>query len=103
VSGPSPFQERRFGRFVVSNDLLDEAGWLIAQLFVDLVVVRAEQRVEFDGIEFVCAGWCFDPVPRGQLAPLYAPTCRTITIRDPVNDDNVAMPPVIDKWVKLSP
>jgi hypothetical protein len=103
VSTPSPIKERRFGRFIVSDELIEHEGDALPDLFADMVVVRAERRFDLAAIEYVAAGPMFDPLPRGTMAPLYSPWVRVVTMRDPVNDADVKMPAALAGWTRLDP
>jgi hypothetical protein len=74
-SAPPPPKEpplhRRLGRFTLLDHTVRNDPTTAMLILAGLVVVRAEQRFDCFGIEYVAYGREFDVVPEGLIAPMY--------------------------------
>jgi hypothetical protein len=69
---PPPARPRhRIGKFRISFIFLQSHPKEAAAIFAGLIVVRAESRYDFDAIEYIALGDCFEEVDRGFEAPEY--------------------------------
>jgi hypothetical protein len=72
-NSPPARTKHRIGRFRISFLFLQSRSKEAAAIFAGLLVVRAESRYDFDAIEYIAVGDCFDEVDRGLEAPEYRP------------------------------
>lgn len=62
-------KERKIGKFYIPNYVLETDRELVRQVLSGIIVVRAEQRYDYDAIEYIGFADCFVDVPEGQLPP----------------------------------
>lgn len=63
--------EHRLGRFIIDKQFLLGHKKDLTDLFGKMVVLRVHERVDCWGIEYVAISEMFDPVPFGNVIPLY--------------------------------
>ena len=63
-------KENKIGRFIISNTLLRDptAEESIIKILSGMIIIRAEQRWDIDGIEYIALSDHFASLPKGHQA-----------------------------------
>jgi hypothetical protein len=70
----NPINEKRYGKFTVSRELLNDlSADDLYMLFEKIIVVEASYHFGSYGIDYVAASPYFDPVHDGEKIPTYEP------------------------------
>jgi hypothetical protein len=76
------FHERRYGRFSVPRDVIDDGEFSeVAALFAGMIILRCEFMAESGKFHYTACGPMFEPLELYMEAPLYMPEC-TVTQND---------------------
>lgn len=67
----NPIEERRFGRFRISFELLKDKYPDMALLFRNLIVLKAEDDFASNSVMYTVAGEVFEPIEDGRIPPEY--------------------------------
>jgi hypothetical protein len=62
------------GKFVIQNNLVQGFPCFVKDILNDLLIVRAEWRLDVDGMEYVAFGEYFDETPYGEYPKEYGIT-----------------------------
>ena len=69
---------KRIGRFRITREMIEKEYLNCVRVMEGIVVIRAEHMLETDTVEYIAISKYFEPVPVGQLAPLYEATLHTV-------------------------
>lgn len=89
---------RRLGKFQIPDLMLREFPETVQLALSGMIVIRAEQRWDFHGIEYIAMSEHFDEISEGYQVPDYIAVIETIK-----NDDDETIGQLIKGWHLLSP
>jgi hypothetical protein len=89
----SPLNERRYGRFQVSEELIRHNFPGTESVFHGMIVLRAERRFDIDAVEYTACGQMFDKVSLGEQAPEYR-----VLVTEETTPEGVSVNVSFEKW-----
>ena len=87
---------RRLGRFLISSHLLYEWPEAVRLALSGMIVVRAEQRYDYDGIEYIALSENFRPLAEGSRAVDYQPIIEKV-----MNEDGEMVGCYVKEWCEV--
>jgi hypothetical protein len=70
-------KDRRIGKFYIRMESIENDPNMVLETLDGIIIVRAEQRFDFDAIEYIGISKYFDVCSIGTIVPEYVPMINT--------------------------
>ncbi len=76
-------QNRRFGRFSISQELLDDAdASMMLKFMANFIVLRCECNYSYNEMDYQAYSELFEPVPTNQQMPKYRVIVHDVLVKE---------------------